>query len=231
VAVTFDTVGPSAAGASATSPTQTLSWNHTCSGTERLLVVGVALGTGNSSGFTAAVTCNGVAMRAVAKANSNNGTVGFVQLFVLAAPAVGANTVLVTPNVTADALSCGSVSFNGVDQTTPVITSVAAGGSSAVPSVVVPSTTSGNMIVDGACSGGPLTSSNQTQRWLRNTNTSTGAGNGAGSTAAAGGPVTMSYVATNDWWGIAAVEVRAATSPTGGGGFVVSRRKPNKLPT
>jgi hypothetical protein len=209
--VTFDAVGPSSAGASATSPTATASWSHTCSGTNRLLIVGVAVGDASTGAMTLGVTYNGVAMTSVARVNSNNQTAGFVELFRLINPPTGANTVVVTPSATANAISAGSISFTGVHQTTPLGTAATAFGSSGTPTVAVTATTSGNMIVDAVCNGAAVTSSNQTQRWLRNTNTSTAAGNGAAATAAAtGSSVTMSYATTSDWWGIAAVEVKGA---------------------
>lgn len=209
--VAFDAVGPSSAGASATSPTATLSWSHTCTGANRLLVVGVAIGDASTGSLTTAVTYNGVAMTSVGKVASNNQTAGYIEMFRLVNPPTGTNTVLVTPSVTANAVSAGSVSFTGVHQTTPLGTAVTAFGSSSTPSVTVTGTTSGNMVIDAACAGTAFTASTRTSRWRRNTNTSTAAGNAGSSTVAApGGSVTLAHTITADWWSSVAVEVKAA---------------------
>ena len=82
-------------------------------------------------------------------------------------------------------------------------------GSSTAPSVAVTSA-SGNMVVDVVANGSNITSSDKTQRWLKNVNTSNGGGNGAQSTAVGAASVTMSYTVTSDWWAIIGVDVNAA---------------------
>jgi len=218
--VSFDAVGPSSAGQSATAVAST-SWSHTCTGTNRLLVVGVAVGDTSGTGTIGSVTYNNVVMTSVAKVFTNNtAAAGFVEMFQLVAPATGANTVAVTASTTMNALSAGSVSFTGVHQTTPVGSPVTAFGNSSTPAATVTGTTAGNMVVDAACAGIDFTADTQTMRWRRNTNTDTGAGNGTQSTAAAGGSVTMSHTISNDWWGVVAVEVKAASGA--GGGIVLN---------
>lgn len=207
MAVAFDAVGPSSAGAFSNT-VATVSWSHTCTGSERLLVAAVAVSNGTDTGITTTATYNGVSMTSVGLIHSNNGTAGYIQMFRLIAPATGANTVLVTASTSVSDLSAGSVSFTGVDQTTPLGTPVTA-ASTGTPTVAVTGTTAGNMVIDAVCNGSDITSSNQTQRWLRNTSGNSAAGNGAQSTAAAGGSVTMSYAVTSDWYGILGVEVLA----------------------
>lgn len=211
MAVAFDAVGPSSAGQTGTGTS--VSWSHTCTGSNRILIVGAAVGC-LSDAITTTATYNGVSMTSVGSRVLTNNQVnsGYVQMWSLIAPATGANTVQITASASVDAFSAGSTSFTGVDQTTPLGTPATAFGSSTTASVAVAGTTSGNMIVDAACLGSAFSSSGQTRRWQRNTNTTTGAGNGAGSTAAAGGSVTMSEIGTADWWGIIAVEVLAAAA-------------------
>lgn len=205
----FDAVGPDATGTTSAGST-TLSWSHTCSGSNRLLIVTVAMGLVGDGGTTLSATYNGVAMTSVGVVHANNGTDGYVQMFRLIAPVTGTNTVQITAaGNTPHDLVGGSVSFNNVNQTSPLGTPATAFGSGTTPTVNVAGTTSGNLVVDAVCNGSSITSSGQTNRWLRNANTSTAAGNAASSTALGGGTVTMAYTVSSDWWGILAVEVKA----------------------
>lgn len=220
--VAFDAVGPGSGGGGTTASAGATSatWSHTCTGSNRALVVGVAIGLGGAG--TTTCTYNSVAMTSLGLIASNNQTSGYCQLFGLINPASGANTVAIT--TTTASIAGGSVSFTGAGSFGTAVTAAGAG----TPSVAVTGTTSGNMVVDVACNGAAITSSNQTQRWLRNNNLDTAAGNGASSTAAAGGSITMSYVTTADWWGIVAVEVLAATVSVAPPypGLLVSRLRP-----
>ena len=101
----------------------------------------------------------------------------------------------------------GVVCFNGQNASTPLGTPVSANGGSGVPTINVTDSATGGFVFDTVGNGSAITSSNQTQRWKININ-NISIGNGAGSTApGASGTVTMSYVATDDGWAIAAVSV------------------------
>jgi hypothetical protein len=106
-----------------------MSWSHTCTGINRALVVGAYAG--SDLGVTA--TYAGVTMPFVAKQLLSSGAVMY--LFVLANPASGANTVLVT-----NAGYGRSMSFTGVNQVQPVegipVTAAAATGTTISVSVV-----------------------------------------------------------------------------------------------
>lgn len=209
MAVAFDAVGPSSAGATAAGATS-VTFAHTCTGSNTLLIVGTAVGVNGTPATSA--TYAGVTMTSLGKVSTNNQASGFVEMWYLVAPATGTNNVIITSGAGAD-FSAGSISFTGVDQTTPVGTPVTSFGDGGVtaPAATVTGTTTGNMVVDVVANGSSITASTKTQRWLRNTNGNSGAGNGAGSTAAAGGSVTMGYTASADWWSMIAVEVRAAS--------------------
>ena len=119
--VLVDAVGPSSAG-TACFNCSTLSWNHTVSGSNTLLTVGVAVGkiTTNISGYTISATYAGVPMTSAGRIVTSTLQTGIVQLFYLKAPTNGTNIVQVTlTGGTAD-IEAGSVSFIGVDQTAPV---------------------------------------------------------------------------------------------------------------
>ena len=209
--VAFDAVGPSGAGASVTSGSS-LSWNHsvTSSGSNRLLMVAVAVGAGPDTNRTLAVTYNGVAMTSVGLVHSANQAQGYVQLFALKAPASGTLPVQVTLSGGNASLEAGSVSFTGVDQTTPVRNVVTSFGTGASPNVTVTSAP-GNMVVDAMVTGcnGTITSS-KTLRWLRQVNCLTAGGVGGQSTAAGAASVTMGYTVPTDWWGMIGADIVAA---------------------
>jgi hypothetical protein len=217
MAVTFDAVGPSSAGTSATGTS--LTWSHTCTGSNRLLVVGVAVGTTSSdASFVTTATYNGVAMTSASKVHSNNQTNGYIQMFYLVNPATGSNTVAITNNVSCD-LAGGSVSFTGADQSTPLGTPVTNFGDGTSGSVSVP-TNVGDMVIDATCNGSGFSSggSTQTNRWLINDNSNSAAGNGASSTAAGvAGSVSMGYTGfSSDWWGLIGINIKQVTAPPAG---------------
>lgn len=206
MAVAFDAVGPSAAGTIAAATP--LTWSHTCTGSDRALLVGVSVGQLPVGGLTLTVTYNSVAMTQLGTVASNNNTDGYVVLFGLLAPASGANTVSVGwTGGTPHHVIGGSVSLTGVAS---FGTAVTAFGASATPAVTVSGTTAGNMVVDVVCAAVAVGASTQTKRWGLTSDTTNAACNAAQATAAAGGSVTMQYSITSDWWGIVAVEAVAA---------------------
>jgi hypothetical protein len=145
--------------------------------------------------------------------HSNNRNTGFVQMFYLKAPATGAHTVQVTLSGGTADLEGGSVSFTGVDQTTPVRNIVTTFGSGTAPTVSVLSAP-GDVVADALATGcnGSITST-QTVRWLRQANCNSGGGNGAQSTAAGAAAVTMKYSVPSDWWALLAMDIVAAVTP------------------
>jgi hypothetical protein len=217
MAVAFDAVGPSSAGTGLNGTSST--WSHTCTGVNRLLTVGVAIGLSDDTNSTVAVTYNGVSMTSAGLIHSGGAgsASGYVQIFYLLAPATGANTVLVSHKVSGVAtladIEAGSVSFTGVDQVTPVSGIVTNGNIGASGSVSVTSAV-GNMVVDAFCcgSGFGTGTSGQTNRWLTNFNSSTAAGSGAQSTAAGTSSVSMSYTFNSDSWGLVAMNVSAVVA-------------------
>lgn len=211
---TFDAVGPSSAGAGgAGPPASPLTWSHVCSGNDRLLLVGVAFGYGNTTGLTVSATYNGVSMTQIGTVDSNNGTAGKAYLFGLLAPTPGTNTVAVTFSGGASdansAIEAGSESFTSVTQASlaAAVTNLAtAFGSGANPTVNVTSAV-GNLVADLLVMGGTITSSADTQRWLKNVNGSTAGGNGAQATQVGAASVTMNYTAAAEFWGLLAVNI------------------------
>jgi hypothetical protein len=210
-AVSFDAMGPGAAGTSVDSGSS-VTWNHTVSSLSNgLLTVGAAIGRAGDTGLSLAVTYNGVPMTSAGIVHTNSRTDGFVQLFYLKAPAPGTHAVVVTLTGGTAAMNAGSVSFTGVDQTTPVRNITTNTGVGTTPAVTVASA-SGDMVVDAFASGCTGTfSSSQSLRWLGQVDCDTGGGNGGQSTATGAAAVTMGYTIPDDWWGIIGMDVVAST--------------------
>ncbi len=95
--------------------TSTLSFSHTCTGSNRILFVGVVsqLGSDNLTG----VTYNGVTLTQINKIQNNGGIYSY--LYYLIAPATGANNVVVSYTGSTQVNSI-SVSYTGVAQISPI---------------------------------------------------------------------------------------------------------------
>ena len=218
MSVSFDAVGPSSAGATATGSPFT--WSHTVgAGSDRWLRIDIGVGANPDTGVTVdSVTFNGTAASFIGRQQSNNQTLGFIESWGLVAPDPGTHTVSVALTIPGgtSTLEGGSVSYAGVDQTTPYRNLTTAAGSSSLASVTV-SSAAGNMASATVCGGSSLGASNQTSRWLRNVNTLSGAGNAATADAAGASSVTLTRVVASDWWGTIGLDVVASS---GGGGTV-----------
>ena len=203
--------------ASATGLNITLTFSHTCSGTERYLVVGVSRGL--SPGTITGVTYAGVAMTSI----GTSAGATLVHLWGLIAPATGANDVVVTASAAGNGIVAGAISYNGVDQTTPNSGFAAAGAltvnvTSAVNDMVMDTVSS-----DGGSAYTP--GANQTERWDV---AQTGGGDsfsGAGSHEAGQATVTMSWTGGGASPRIGAVSVEAAggAGPAGAVAYAPNR--------
>jgi hypothetical protein len=205
MAVTFDAVGPSSGGLGLNPPADPQTWSHTCSGSNRLLVVGVSV-----SNDSATLTCsyNSVSMTSAGKIHSNNQNAGFVQMFYLANPDAGTYNVSVSGQGTSTYFIAGSISFNGVNQSTPIRNNATNYGSGDTPTITITSATD-NMVVDLCGLGNTIYSYPQTERWWNNYTAMYGCGNIVQSTAVGSSSVTMSYTGNSDWWGIVAMDIIA----------------------
>ncbi|HZJ47224.1 MAG TPA: galactose oxidase-like domain-containing protein, partial [Pyrinomonadaceae bacterium] len=108
---TLDAVSHSAI-ASTASPYQ---WNHTCTGTNRALIVGIALANANDT--VTNVMYNSVPMLRVASAVQGTAR---VYIFYLPNPASGTNPISVAFTGGFTSFSVGAVSFTDVDQLQPI---------------------------------------------------------------------------------------------------------------
>jgi hypothetical protein len=92
------------------------SWSHTCTGSNRLLIVSVYTGSYGTSGMS--VTYNGVSMTLAQTAQYDAGT-AYVRTFYLASPAMGSNTVSVSWSGSSYGIGM-STSYTGVSPSTPI---------------------------------------------------------------------------------------------------------------
>jgi hypothetical protein len=172
-------------------------------------------GTATACGVATGVTYNGAALTFAGAAT--NGTVR-TEIWYLLAPPAGSHNVVVTAPVATD-VTASSISFTGVNQSTPLGTLVSAIGTGATPTVTA-NTILGEPVVDimGAVGSTTPTVSGATQT-LRNTNTTvTGLSPIVSGNSTAFGqatPVTMSWTIPSADWAIAAVPIKASTALTG----------------
>lgn len=137
VGIAYDTVSNSGAFAQSSS----LSWNHTCTGTNLLLVVGVV-----TSGTTpSSVKYNNVAMTLVTS-QSGSGSGDLVLMYYLINPSTGTNSIAVA-GLTNEVRAGGAVSLTGVNQSGQPDASGTVGNSSA-PSKAVVSVADNSWYVD-----------------------------------------------------------------------------------
>lgn len=143
----------------ATSVTNTsLTWSHTCSGTNRILFVACGIPTANT---ITGVTYNGVAMALLNKLQVASGSGRFFYLYYLANPATGANNIVVTSSGS-DVLRACAASYTGAAQTgIPDSQNTAYNGAVAASASLTGSTTSvadnSWLISIGMQVGGPTT--------------------------------------------------------------------------
>jgi hypothetical protein len=215
--VAYDATGPSSSGSKCTS-CSSLSWTHSVgsSGTNRALLVGVAVSSGNDRNCSVTVmdgTTTLTKLSGPIHTNTNGQHAGFESVYYLVNPPTGSNSMSMSVSGCSgapSALSGGSISFTGVDQTTPFGTPVTANGSGTTASATI-SSTSNDMIAAFAAYGININSASSplTSRYIANNGNYDGAGNSAGATATStGSNITTSWTSSSsDWWAVIDVQV------------------------
>lgn len=110
MAIAFDAVGPTNAW---TGGATSLTFSHTCTGDNRLLLVGFL--TNNSTDVITGVTYNSVAMTRLKEQDHGDGYRNYV--YGLIAPATGANNVVISAS-SSSVIYAVSASYTGVSQST-----------------------------------------------------------------------------------------------------------------
>ena len=209
--VAVDAVGPTPTGTGGANKLSPIAWTHTTSGTNRALFVVIAVDkkTGDAAVKLDSVTYEGIALTLIATQHTNDQDLGYVTLWALAAPALGAHSVSVTFRGSPDAILAGSISFTGVDQATPYQNVAKVGGDGRSAKLGVTSA-EGNMVVGAIASGCTIGGAGKEVGWLNNLNCDAAARNAA-QVALPGAPsVSLAYSIDQDWWGMIGADVKAA---------------------
>lgn len=212
-AVTVDSVSSKNTGAntSTTLPVSGDSWTHTISGTNTILIVGVAINQSNADESVSSITFNGKPFSAIGATTRNNKFQ--TELWYRLAPDAGTHNIVVTLNGAARFVA-GAISFNGVDQGTSLGTYAGATSNNSDPHVTV-SSEADALVVDvmgyGDSSTTATVGSGQTQRWTDVTTSGSSSSDavGQGSTEAGASSVAMTWtLSSKEEWCISAVSVR-----------------------
>lgn len=198
-----------------------LTFNHTSTGANLLLVVGVSMNLQPNPALTVgSVTYNGVAMTRLGFRN-DAGTTRRIEMWSLVGPAAGAHNVIVTMANLTGALAgvtAGAITFTGVDQNVPMGAFTSNSGTSNNPLVTVTSATD-EIVLDTMAAGGARTvtsfTGSQTQRWNLNSTAAVDTVDvrGFGSTAGGAPTVTPSEaLSASSNWAIGAVSIKPVTA-------------------
>lgn len=205
MAIAFDAVSSRQAAEAGSTAT----WSHTCSGSDRVLIVATKNGNNKT---VSGVTYNGVAMTEACVAYNSTDNIR-TYLFYLADPDTGAHDIVVTFSSSGAEHGSGGVSFTGANPSSPIGATNTSTGSSSSPSTNITTLYDNSIVIDligQNSSGGTGRSAgaDQTERWGFN---SLNPGNTASSTepTTTKGSVTMSWsMGINAQFAHAIVEVR-----------------------
>ena len=209
--ITIDnvSVGSASSGTQITIP-------HSTSGTNRLMLVAISYGMSYNSPINpSAVTYNGVSLTPPTYSNGMF-RYAYTYLYKLVAPPTGTNNVVITFGSALETafnnVVVGVITFNGVNQTTPLGTANGNASSTGSPTVNVTSA-AGDLVFAFASSRTnalTLSTSGATQRW----NQSVGSyGQGAGATKpGTEGTVAMTWTNSSTYWSACGVAIKGDTS-------------------
>lgn len=196
------------------STASSISFGYTVSGTGRALLVGAAGSANEGCGALQqadSVTYNAVSLTFEGRnCDSDAGDDSMAEMFSLAAPATGSNTVVVDYGATTiSTIAVVVSSFNGVDQTDPTEAVNTRTLADSAPSLTVTTVTDGAWVVDFVG-----TDSNDTftvgvgQTELGQTSNTTGGGASSYEIKATAGAVSMDWTITDSDWGMVGVSLK-----------------------
>lgn len=208
--VALDAIGPSKGGAGGEGVTSPLVWTHTAAGTNRALFVTVTVSADpDTSVNVSGVQYDGAPLTLVGIQHTNNKDAGYTTLWALANPTSGAHPVSVAFTGTPGQLMAGSISFTGVDQTTPFQNVAKAAGTGDRARLEVTSTGK-DMVVVALAAGCAVQEADDLVGWVKNITCGGGAGNAAQSAFPGAPSVDVKYSIEADWWGVVGADVKAA---------------------
>lgn len=162
-----------------------LTYSHTCSGTNRILIVGIGSDDNPGDGdIVTGVTYNGVAMTQIVKRITDNATFTnrYAYLYYLINPASGANNIVVSASASGN-IRANSISYTGALQSGQPDAFTSGGVAAATSKAVALTTVVNNcwMVSFGVCVlvGPPSAGTGITARGSGSTNTAIGDSNGA----------------------------------------------------
>ena len=179
------------------------SWSHTVgTGSDRVLIVGIALEDTSTADLTvSSVTYNGVAMTAVPNSIATDGSSTFnrTQLFYQLSPASGTHTVAIAFGGSVNGVNVGAVSLSGVNAAAPAAAATSILDSGTALSASINVATANSWLVDvvssGAASAAFTAGSGQTSRWSNSQSNSSGAA--STKSVATTGTATTSWTCSN----------------------------------
>jgi hypothetical protein len=211
--ITFDASSWQTTGGS--SVTNSISWNHTVSGDDPILLVGVSIG---STQNVSTITYGGVSLHRINVSNNANGVHAELWDLVNNPILVGTHTITVTLAGNAPFVA-GAVSLNGALQTADPSNSQISSGNSMNPIRAINTAVNYSWVVDTlavlTASTNVTVNAIQTQQWSASTIAPAIIVTGAGSTQAdlTASAVTMSWnTNVNAQWALVVAEVRVAPS-------------------
>lgn len=139
MAIAFD----AATGTTSTN-TNTNTFTHTCSGTDRFLIVPCASLNNGALDAVTGVTYNGVAMTRLGSFYQVGTFNWIIYIYYLANPDSGTNNVVVTRNTSNGQTYGAAASYTGVDQITPIDNGVTSGTSTSPPTTTSHTSTTDN---------------------------------------------------------------------------------------
>jgi prepilin-type N-terminal cleavage/methylation domain-containing protein len=194
--------------------------NYIVSGSNRLMLVGVSINNDSNETVTS-LTYNGTDLAKVD--DITNSDDARVEIWSLVAPDTGEHNLVITFSAALEQEAvAGVVTFNGVDQTTPLGTFASAQADDSTPATVSIPSDLGELVfgVVSAEYDAVTASSGQTEYW----NEPVPQTYGAGGTAAGASPsVTMSWdldvdATPDNHWAIGGVSIKPSTGSGGGSG-------------
>lgn len=196
-----------------------LTFSHTVTGSNTILLVGASLRHDTGTGKTVTgVTFNGDAMTLVDQDTNNWGGQEYTSLWRLVNPDAGTHDIVVTYSDVCDYAIAGGVSYTGVDQTAPIGTATKANSDTGDPTVDV-SSAAGELVVDSTIMDSPSTTVGAGQTERVNIQAGTPTLSQGMSEEAGAATVTMSWDQTqSDAWAVVAVPLKpaaAASTPSG----------------
>ncbi len=170
-------------------------------GSNQLLVVGISLASGDAAKKISNVTYNGIALTRLIEVQSSGGDPR-ADIWYMVNPQQGTYNIVVT-SADANKRRTGVVSFNGVNQSTPISGHVTSEGSSGTPSLIVASDTGDLVMAVVASLASSLTNAGgQTSLWNSGMEGGSDKPGAAATKTGVAGNVTVSWTGSEKWAGI-----------------------------